>query len=119
LATAVTANEPKEGEVEDNTQVYFAISIAILAAIVAYFELTKKDPADEVEQFTLSSVVQPGDGVNDELDPEDRLCKELDAHSYEKDMSGMLSKDGFLTMRNVITAVTQEEFKSQKEELME
>jgi hypothetical protein len=81
--------------------------------------MTKKDPADDVEQMTLSSVVQPGEGGEHDLDPEDRLMKELDAQTFEKDMSGMLSKDGFLTMRNVITAVTQEEFKSQKEELME
>jgi hypothetical protein len=45
--------------------------------------------------------------------------KELDAQTYERDMSGILSKDGFLAMRNVITAVAQEEFKQVKEDLME
>jgi hypothetical protein len=39
--------------------------------------------------------------------------------TFERDMSGMLTKDGFLSIRNLITGLTQEEFKPQKEELMQ
>jgi len=39
--------------------------------------------------------------------------------TFERDMSGMLTKDGFLSLRNLITSLTQEEFKPQKEELMQ
>lgn len=88
----------------DNTITYAAILLAVLAAVFAYLQMMKKDPADDVEQLTLSSVVTPGESI--ELDPEDKLLKELDSHTFEKDMSGMLTKDGFLTMRNVITTCT-------------
>lgn len=63
-------------------------------------------------------MVQPGSAGSLELDPEDKLLKALDSLTIEKDMSGMLTKDGFLTLRNMITSATQEEFKPQKEELM-
>jgi len=98
---------------------YAAIAVAIIAAVIMYMQMMKKNPEDDVPQLTLSSEVKLGQSGELELDPEDRLLKELDAHTFEKDMSGMLTKDGFLAMRNLITAVTQEEFKPQKEELMQ
>lgn len=63
-------------------------------------------------------MVKPGDSAV-ELDPEDKLFKALDQMTFERDMSGMLTKDGFLSLRNLITGLTQEEFKPQKEELMQ
>ena len=54
-----------------------------------------------------------------ELDSKDKLFKALDQITFERDMSGMLTKDGFLSLRNLITDLTQEEFNTQKEELMQ
>jgi hypothetical protein len=41
-----------------------------------------------------------------ELDSKDKLFKALDQITFERDMSGMLTKDGFLSLRNLITDLT-------------
>ena len=71
-----------------------------------------------MEKDTPSPEVEPSVSAF-ELEWKDKLFKALDQITFEIDMSGMLTKDGFLSLRNLITGLTQEEFKPQKKELMQ
>lgn len=102
---------------------YIGIPVALVLLYLAYTMLAgKKANADDEDQLTLSDVVsvEKGDAA-DVLDADEKLLQALDQHEmdFEKELSGNLTKDGFVNLRNLITSMTQQEFKPTKEELMQ
>jgi hypothetical protein len=90
-------------------------------AIIAYYIWHQRQLSNEggVDQLTMDDFSEPTN--KQELEPTHELIRQIDlkAASLEKDLTGELSKDGFLRFQMLITENVNLQFKQKKEELME
>lgn len=98
--------------------------MVLIALYLAYTIFAPKGQVYEHDQLTMADIVNSSGGsaaeADDDLDGEEKLLKAIDQndHLFDKELSGNLTKNGFTQLRNLITAMTQTEFKPKKEELM-
>ncbi len=118
MATQVAATAVEEKS--DNTAI-FATIIAILIGIIVYMQISNRNKGVDVEQLTLADVVSTDSKPEETLDGVDKLMQALDQaeKTFERELTGNLTKNGFVQLRNLVSTLTQEEFKPKKEELME
>jgi hypothetical protein len=96
--------KPQAGE---EIYTYAAVLISICVLYVIYKGLADSGNKVEIEQLTLGDIVskEPKGSKNNELTGIDKMLMQIDQMGIiEKELNGMLTKDAFLLIRNLISS---------------